>query len=118
MKVGSSRPSSRRWPSACPARARRAKARTTSFRDFDRRADGVAAWLLSLGVADQDRFAQLLLIALAYLESVFAAYKVALVSVDTNHRCGVEELAYEQCRADDGRLARRAGFAQLEGTIG
>ena len=76
------------------ATALRQGARTTSFRDFDRRADGVAAWLLSLGVAEQDRFAQLLFNGPAYLESVFAAYKVGLVPVNTNYRYGAEELAY------------------------
>jgi len=74
--------------------ALRQGARTTSFRDFDRHADGVAAWLLSLGVVEQDRFAQLLFNAPAYLESVFAAYKVGLVPVNTNYRYGVEEIAY------------------------
>ena len=76
------------------ATALRQGARTTSFRDFDRRADGVAAWLLSLGVAEQDRFAQLLFNGPAYLESVFAAYKVGLVPVNTNYRYGAEDLAY------------------------
>ncbi len=76
------------------ATALRQGATSTSFRDFDRRADGVAAWLVSLGVAEQDRFAQLLFNAPEYLESVFGAYKVGLVPVNTNYRYGVDELAY------------------------
>ena len=76
------------------ATALRRGATSTTFRDFDRRADGVAAWLLSLGVVEQDRFAQLLFNAPEYLESVFGAYKVGLVPVNTNYRYGVDELAY------------------------
>lgn len=82
------------------ATATRQGARRTSFRDFDRRADGVAAWLRSLGVAEQDRFAQLLFNAPEYLESVFGAYKVGLVPVNTNYRYGVDELAYIWGNAD------------------
>ena len=76
------------------ATAQRQGARATTFREFDRRADGVASWLLTLGVAEQDRFAQLLFNGPEYLESVVAAYKVGLVPVNTNYRYGADELAY------------------------
>ena len=76
------------------ATAQRHGARVDTFRDFDRRADSVAAWLLTLGVAEQDRVAQFLFNTPEYLESVFAAYKVGLVPVNTNYRYGADEIAY------------------------
>jgi 3-oxocholest-4-en-26-oate---CoA ligase len=65
-----------------------------SFAAFDRRANGVARWLLDLGVERQDRVAQYLWSGPEYLESVVACFKAGLVPVNTNYRYLEDELAY------------------------
>lgn len=94
------------------APAQRQGVRTTSARAFDRRADGVAAWLLSLGVVEQDRFAQYLYNGPEYLESVFAAYKVGLVPVNTNYRYGADELAYLWGNAEPAAVVFHGCFVE------
>src|SRR4051794_3678130 len=74
--------------------------RVISWRDFDRRADGVASWLLSLGVQHQDKVAHSLYNAPEYLESLFGIYKVGLAPVNTNYRYADEELLYLWDNAD------------------
>ena len=71
-----------------------------SWADFDRRADGVAACLLGAGLGRQDKVAQYLHNGPAYLESVFAAFKAALVPVNTNYRYLDDELVYLWDNAD------------------
>ena len=68
--------------------------RLESWSEFNQRADGVAAWLLTLGVVEQDKVAQYLYNAPEYLESMFAAYKAGLVPVNTNYRYSDDELVY------------------------
>src|SRR5215213_7488121 len=60
--------------------------RRTSWSEFDRRADGVAARLLADGLNRQDKVAQYLFNSPEYLESVYAAFKAGLVPVNTNYR--------------------------------
>jgi len=74
--------------------------RRTTWSELDRRADGVASWLLDLGVARQDKVALYLHNCPEYLESVFAAAKVSLVPVNTNYRYADAELAYLWDNAD------------------
>ena len=66
--------------------------RRSAWRDFDRRADGVAKALLDSGLQRQDKVALYLHNAPAYLESAFAALKVGLVPVNTNYRYTGDEL--------------------------
>jgi fatty-acyl-CoA synthase len=68
--------------------------RTTSWADMDARADAVARWLLDLGLEHQDKVAQYLYNCPEYLESMFAAFKVGLVPVNTNYRYADDELVY------------------------
>ena len=92
-----------------------------TWQEFDRRADAVAAYLLSRGVVEQDKVAQYLYNGPEYLESVFAAFKAGLAVVNTNYRYRPDELTYlwdnadvvavvfhgafvEQCEAVRGRL--------------
>ena len=75
-------------------------ARRVTWRQFDRRADGVAAWFLSLGLGEQDKVAQYLYNSPEYLESMLAAYKAGLVPVNTNYRYTDEELWYLWDNAD------------------
>jgi len=81
----------RRLPDA-PAQEHRGLVHT--WADFDRRANGVAATLLAAGARHQDKVAQYLYNDSTYLESVFAAFKIGLVPVNTNYRYTVDELAY------------------------
>jgi fatty-acyl-CoA synthase len=74
--------------------------RRSTWSDFDAHADGVASWLLSLGVAEQDKFAQYLYNCPEYLESMYAAYKAGMVPVNTNYRYADEELSYLWDNAD------------------
>ncbi|HLI53134.1 MAG TPA: AMP-binding protein [Acidimicrobiales bacterium] len=83
-----------------------------SWAEVDRRADGVAAWLLDLGVGEQDKVAQYLYNCPEYLESMFAAYKVGLVPVNTNYRYGDEELAYLWDNADAVAVVFHASFTE------
>ncbi len=75
-------------------------ARRLRWADFDRRADGVARWLLGRGVDRQDKVATYLYNSPEYLESVFAATKIGLVPVNTNYRYAEDELAYLWHNAD------------------
>jgi acyl-CoA synthetase (AMP-forming)/AMP-acid ligase II len=68
--------------------------RATTWAEFDRRADGVAAALLAAGVAEQDKVAQYLYNGPEYLESTFAAFKAGLATVNTNYRYAADELVY------------------------
>ena len=65
-----------------------------TWRDFDRRADGVAAALLGAGLGAQEKVALYLYNGPAYLESVFACFKAGLVPVNTNYRYLDDELHY------------------------
>ncbi|MEM1334541.1 MAG: AMP-binding protein, partial [Actinomycetota bacterium] len=69
--------------------------RTTSWADFDRRANGIASTLLaSDGAAEQDKVAQYLHNCPAYLESVFGAFKAGMAIVNTNYRYTPDEIEY------------------------
>jgi fatty-acyl-CoA synthase len=65
-----------------------------TWRDFDQRADGVAAALLDAGLGAQDKVALYLYNGPAYLESVFGCFKAGLVPVNTNYRYLNDELHY------------------------
>ena len=81
----------RRLPDA-PAQEH--QGRVFTWAEFDRRATGVAATLLAADVERQDKFAQYLYNGPEYLESLFAAFKIGLVPVNTNYRYTVDELVY------------------------
>jgi acyl-CoA synthetase (AMP-forming)/AMP-acid ligase II len=82
------------------AMAQRHAGITTTWAEFDRRADGVAATLLAAGVAEQDKVAQYLYNGPEYLESCFAAFKAGLATVNTNFRYAADELFYLWDNAD------------------
>ena len=65
-----------------------------SWAELDRRADGVAAWLLSLGAARGDTAAQYLYSCTEYVEATFACFKLGVAPVNTNYRYAADELAY------------------------
>jgi fatty-acyl-CoA synthase len=74
--------------------------RTVRWADFDRRADGLAAWLLDRGVTHQDKVALYLYNCPEYLEACHACFKVGLVPVNTNYRYADAELEYLWDNAD------------------
>ncbi len=89
--------------------------RRCTWRDFDRRANGIAATLLQAGLRQQDKVALYLHNAPEYLEAAFGAMKAGLVPVNTNYRYVRDELLYLWTNADaaavvfHGRFADRAG---------
>jgi fatty-acyl-CoA synthase len=85
--------------------------RRRSWRDLDDRADGVASWLLELGVAEQDKVAQYLYNCPEYLESMFGTYKAGLVPVNTNYRYADAELLYLWDNADAVAVVFHGSFA-------
>ncbi len=74
--------------------------RTVSWSQADRRAEGLATFLLDRGAGKQDKVAQYLYNSVEYLESFFACYKGSLVPVNTNYRYAADELVYLWDNAD------------------
>ena len=74
--------------------------RRDTWSEFDRRADGLARFLLDTGVVEQDKVAQYLYNCPEYLESVFASFKAGLVPINTNYRYADAELVYLWDNAD------------------
>jgi fatty-acyl-CoA synthase len=68
--------------------------RRITWRDFDRRANGIAQAFLDAGVEEQDKVAQYLYNCPEYLESVYAAFKAGLAPINTNYRYLEDELVY------------------------
>jgi 3-oxocholest-4-en-26-oate---CoA ligase len=81
-----------------------------SWRDFDRRADGVARALLDAGLQPQDKVALYLHNAPAYMEAAFATFKAALVPVNTNYRYTGDELMQLWTNADAAAVVFHASF--------
>ncbi|MDQ0466526.1 fatty-acyl-CoA synthase [Caulobacter ginsengisoli] len=85
--------------------------RVISWRDFDRRANALAAHLLAAGVSQQGKLAAYLFNCPEYLESYYAAFKIGLVPVNANYRYETEELFYLFDNADAEVIVFHAGFA-------
>ena len=86
--------------------------RRVSWADFDRRADGVGAWLLSLGVVHQDKVAHYLYNGNEYLESLFGIFKAGLAPVNTNYRYADDELLYLWDNADTRAVVFHGTFTE------
>ena len=87
-----------------------------SWRDFDKRADGVAKFLIDQGVQHQDKLAQYLYNGPEYLESMYAAFKAGLVPVNTNYRYADDELIYLWDNADAVAVVFHGAFTErIEG---
>jgi 3-oxocholest-4-en-26-oate---CoA ligase len=86
--------------------------RRITWRDLDRRADGVARALLDAGAARQDKVAQYLYNCPEYLESMFAAFKAGLVPVNTNYRYADDELVYLWDNADAFAVVFHGAFVE------
>ena len=86
--------------------------RRITWRDFDRRANGVAQALLDAGVAEQDKVAQYLYNCPEYLESMFATFKAGLAPVNTNYRYLDDELVYLWDNGDVVSVVFHGSFAE------
>ena len=86
--------------------------RRLTWRDFDRRADGVATALLDAGLGEQDKVAQYLHNCPEYLESVYGAFKAGMAVVNTNYRYGSDELVYLWDNADVIAVVFHGTFAE------
>ncbi len=93
------------------ALAQQQGARWYSWAEFDQRADGIAAHLLAAGLHEQDKVAQYLYNAPEYLESMFAAFKAGLATVNTNYRYAADELVYLWDNADAAAVVFHGTFA-------
>jgi fatty-acyl-CoA synthase len=90
--------------------------RVITWKEFDRRADGLARTLLDAGAVQQDKVAQYLYNCPEYLESMFACFKAGLVPVNTNYRYADEELVYLWDNADAVAVMFHGTFSErIEG---
>jgi acyl-CoA synthetase (AMP-forming)/AMP-acid ligase II len=91
--------------------------RVVSWSEFDARADGVAQWLLDLGVQHQDKVAHYLYNGTEYLESLFGMVKVGVCPVNTNYRYADDELLYLWDNADAVAIVFHGSFAERLETL-
>ena len=90
--------------------------RRLTWADLDRRADALGRDLLDRGLSHQGKVAAYLHNGPEYLETYFAAFKVAGVPVNVNYRYGPTELTYLLDNADAEAVVFHARFAPtLEG---
>ena len=71
-----------------------------TWREFDRRADGIAKTLLDAGVEQQDKVPLYLYNGPEYLQAVYGLFKAGLVPTNTNYRYTDDELVYIWDNAD------------------
>jgi 3-oxocholest-4-en-26-oate---CoA ligase len=86
--------------------------RNVDWTEFDSGADGIAQFLLDLGVRQQDKVALYLYNCPEYLQTSFAAMKVGLVPVNTNYRYGDDELSYLWDNADAVAVVFHGAFGE------
>jgi acyl-CoA synthetase (AMP-forming)/AMP-acid ligase II len=86
--------------------------RRITWREFDGRADGVAAALVDAGLGHQAKVAQYLYNSPEYLESLYAAFKAGMVPVNTNYRYTEDELVYLWDNADVEAVVFHGSFAE------
>jgi fatty-acyl-CoA synthase len=85
--------------------------RNVTWGEFGRGADGIARYLLDLGVVQQDKVALYLYNCPEYLQSLFATVKVGLVPINTNYRYADDELTYLWENADAVAVVFHGAFA-------
>ena len=93
-------------------------ARTLTWKEFERGADGIGQFFLDLGVAQQDKVAVYLYNSPEYLQATYGAMKVGLVPVNTNYRYGDDELSYLWDNADAVAVVFHGTFTErIEGIL-
>ena len=86
--------------------------RVITWRDVNARANRLAADLLAAGLGRQSRVAVALRNRPEYIESYLAAFKTALVPVNTNYRYGPDELRHLWSDADAEAVVFEAELAE------
>lgn len=81
-----------------------------TWREFDQRANGIAAWLLRAGCSHQDKVALYLYNGPEYMQAAFACLKVSLAPVNTNYRYKQDELRSLWDNADASVVIFDAAF--------
>ena len=87
--------------------------RVISWRQLECRARNLAAWMLGQGATHQAKVAIYTYNHPAYMETVYAAFKSALVPVNVNYRYREEELRYLLDNADAEIVVVHQDFAAL-----
>jgi len=86
--------------------------RRYTWRQFNQRANGLAATMLEAGCQEQDKVAQYLYNGPEYLESMFGAFKAGLAPVNTNYRYLEDELIYLWDNADAAVVVFHGTFTE------
>lgn len=84
-----------------------------TWQGFDHHADALGRAFLAAGMGQQAKVAAFLYNGPEYLETYFAAFKVAMAPVNTNYRYGAEELYYLFDNADAEAVVFHASFAPV-----
>ena len=87
--------------------------RVVTWREFDARAEALAADLVAAGLGHQSKVACYLYNGVEYMEAMVAAFKAAMVPVNTNYRYGPEEIFYLFDNADAEAVVFHATFTEL-----
>src|SRR5262245_28923951 len=87
--------------------------RVVTWSAFDRRSTALAADLVAAGLGPQSKVACYLHNGPEYMETMVAAFKAAMVPVNTNYRYGGDELLYLFDNADAEAVVFHARFADL-----
>ena len=91
--------------------------RVISWRQLERRARNLAAWMLEQGATHQGKVAIYTYNHPAYMETVYAAFKAALVPVNVNYRYREEELRYLLDNADAEIVVVHQDFVALLASV-
>jgi fatty-acyl-CoA synthase len=90
--------------------------RRYSWKEFDRRSDGVALALIEDGAQQQDKVALYVHNGPEYMEACTGAWKAGLAPVNTNYRYTADELAYLWDNADAVAVVFHGTFTEtIEG---
>jgi acyl-CoA synthetase (AMP-forming)/AMP-acid ligase II len=91
--------------------------RRISWRQLERRASNLAAWMLAQGASHQAKVAIYTYNHPAFMETVYAAFKAALVPVNVNYRYREEELRYLLDNADAEIVVVHEDFVSMLGKV-
>ncbi len=84
-----------------------------SWRDFDSRANGLAAHFLAAGLTHQSKVGIYTQNCAEFLVATFAAFKAGMVPFNVNYRYGPEEIAYLLDNADAEAIVFEARYARV-----
>ncbi|MWG33939.1 class I adenylate-forming enzyme family protein [Halomarina oriensis] len=96
---------------------RRPHGEDVTYRDIDRRAQRVAAWVDSQGMADDARIAVFLPDCAAYASVVLGIWRAGRVAAPLNARFGTDELTYTLTDLDPSALVTADAFADRTAAI-